>query len=340
MLSKTETYGKERLLALDLLRAVAAMIVALGHTGVVLPARSGITYSMCVAFFFILSGFVLAHAYGNAIEKGGLSFRNFFVLRLARLYPLHAATAIATIVLLIARGRQSEITPLGILENIVATQSLITNNWSLNAPAWSLGPEFLGSILVFGLCTHNRQLRLALVVLTLALFFVVEFRSGFLLSTRNRYWIGLGCFLFGWASHRYIDCRLLSRIPAFLPYLLAFSAFAATIFCPAAIAQSPLGEICFYVLFILVVLTVAQVHLQGWQANVAEFFGNISYGIYLWHWLILIVAPPTSLKGAAIFLALLILLSWASYTMFERPAKNMIRGALYTKPRAAAPTPL
>jgi peptidoglycan/LPS O-acetylase OafA/YrhL len=41
-----------------------------------------------VDFFFVLSGFVITHAYLDKIH-GGLGFRDFALLRLARLYPLH-----------------------------------------------------------------------------------------------------------------------------------------------------------------------------------------------------------------------------------------------------------
>src|SRR3954464_14566979 len=83
---------RQRLLALDLMRGVAALMVAFGHAGF-LPNHYGATFSMCVAFFFILSGYVLTHAYGTELRKPGFdSVRAFLVIRLARLYPLHIVT--------------------------------------------------------------------------------------------------------------------------------------------------------------------------------------------------------------------------------------------------------
>src|SRR6516162_921127 len=59
----TTTFKKDRLLPLDLLRGLAASVVAVGHANVF----SNLDYSLCVVFFYILSGYVLAYAYGEAI---------------------------------------------------------------------------------------------------------------------------------------------------------------------------------------------------------------------------------------------------------------------------------
>jgi len=41
--------------------------------------------------FFILSGFVLTHAYRQALEDGQLNYRRFLAARFARVYPAHIA---------------------------------------------------------------------------------------------------------------------------------------------------------------------------------------------------------------------------------------------------------
>ncbi len=52
-----------------------------------------------VAFFFVLSGFVLSLGYGKRVAEGSFNARKFFITRLARLYPLHLLTMIATLAL-------------------------------------------------------------------------------------------------------------------------------------------------------------------------------------------------------------------------------------------------
>ena len=58
---------------------------AMAHTGLLDRARLG------VDVFFILSGFVLTHAYRQALEAGRLHYGRFLVARFARIYPAHLA---------------------------------------------------------------------------------------------------------------------------------------------------------------------------------------------------------------------------------------------------------
>ncbi|PSJ65706.1 acyltransferase [Mesorhizobium ephedrae] len=83
--------GAVRFEALDSWRGIAALLVVLFHGQIVshirdFPlVRSG---EAMVDFFFVLSGFVIAHAYCGRIRDGG-DFGKFVFLRLGRLYPLH-----------------------------------------------------------------------------------------------------------------------------------------------------------------------------------------------------------------------------------------------------------
>lgn len=52
-----------------------------------------------VAFFFVLSGFVLSLGYGRKVEEGTFGAKRFFLTHLARLYPLHLITMTIAIVL-------------------------------------------------------------------------------------------------------------------------------------------------------------------------------------------------------------------------------------------------
>jgi len=83
---------KDRFQALDSWRGICALMVATGH----LPAASHISglgivhYSgRFVDFFFVLSGFVIAYAYGDELANAHDAIRNFAIRRLGRLMPLH-----------------------------------------------------------------------------------------------------------------------------------------------------------------------------------------------------------------------------------------------------------
>ena len=89
---------------LDGLRGIAALAVITRHAAAyfssvsiyVLPNAGAPPISvgpffesyLAVDFFFVLSGFVLAHAYGERLRHG-LSAMQFMAIRLIRLYPLY-----------------------------------------------------------------------------------------------------------------------------------------------------------------------------------------------------------------------------------------------------------
>ena len=62
--------GAAHFLALDGLRGVAAFAVVLYHLGEVFGPPIPVNAPLAVDFFFMLSGFVLAHAYGERLRAG------------------------------------------------------------------------------------------------------------------------------------------------------------------------------------------------------------------------------------------------------------------------------
>lgn len=81
-----------RFRVLDSWRGILAVLVSLGHIEVLWPFVNAplIRNSyLAVDFFFVLSGFVIAHAYGARVGDGA-SATGFMVRRFGRLWPLHA----------------------------------------------------------------------------------------------------------------------------------------------------------------------------------------------------------------------------------------------------------
>jgi peptidoglycan/LPS O-acetylase OafA/YrhL len=72
---------------LDAMRGIAAFVVAAFHAG--LLNNNPQSPYLAVDFFFVLSGFVIAHAY-DARLAGGMKMKEFIGRRLLRLYPLFA----------------------------------------------------------------------------------------------------------------------------------------------------------------------------------------------------------------------------------------------------------
>jgi peptidoglycan/LPS O-acetylase OafA/YrhL len=86
---------KARLSALTTLRFIAASGIVLHHLrGPLLPNDAFAAWPLdnAVSFFFVLSGFILAYTYPKLERPGAV--RDFFVARIARIWPVHLVAAL------------------------------------------------------------------------------------------------------------------------------------------------------------------------------------------------------------------------------------------------------
>ena len=164
--------------ALTSLRLVAAMAVVLLHffalsgshppvgdaaaAEAARPVRGAILAAMpwlsqghlAVDFFFVLSGFVLAHAYAAAWEGGTFRYGRFLRRRVARIYPLHLATLLAFVaVVAAARLAGAQVDVNGYDFASVPSHLLLVHAWGVeqwmtfNGPSWSISAEWLAYLL-------------------------------------------------------------------------------------------------------------------------------------------------------------------------------------------------
>ena len=149
----------ERFEVLDALRGICALLVALYHfqaNGLI--ARSLLVQNgwLFVDYFFVLSGFVIAHSYGERLRAGTVSITRFMALRMGRIYPLHIAVLLAfvalelvliaggdTIAQFVTREAFTGSRSIGALvQNIFLLQSFgIEGGRGWNGPAWSIAAE-------------------------------------------------------------------------------------------------------------------------------------------------------------------------------------------------------
>jgi len=80
---------KRHFLGLDGLRGIAALAVMfMHHLGLFLPnTEPPIPAGLSVDLFFMLSGFVLAYAYGGKLDRG-MPWSEYMIARILRLYPM------------------------------------------------------------------------------------------------------------------------------------------------------------------------------------------------------------------------------------------------------------
>lgn len=165
---------------LESLRGISALMVAVFHIQWLTSLQKSPLIQnayVFVDFFFVLSGFIIALNY-SARGSGSFDARGFMIKRFFRLYPLHIATALAFLMLILAKQfllpAFTPLKPRGALPHDYAT-SVILNMLMLNAgndphrdvlnvPSWSIAAEFW-TYCVFCICciaTRRPAMRIGL----------------------------------------------------------------------------------------------------------------------------------------------------------------------------------
>lgn len=164
---------QHQFLLLDAMRGVAALAVVWGHLGDAWSNAGGQDYILAVDFFFVLSGFVIAHAYQNKLETG-LPVLAFYRMRAIRLYPLLMVGAfVGGISLLVLHADEpawslGRIAATTLLAALALPSFLLPTNaaFPANGPAWSLFFELVANFAyapVARLLTRNRLVLLTII---------------------------------------------------------------------------------------------------------------------------------------------------------------------------------
>lgn len=167
----------EGLVTVEAGRAVAALLVVCYHaSSAILPSSAywrgpvfgnffDFGYSG-VEFFFVLSGFIIAHVHAGDIDQPA-RFGRFARRRLLRIYPLYWLTCIGVLLLalvLAQLGARAPAPPIGLTSLLLVGRE---TSPPLLAVAWTLFHEML-FYAVFGLCILSRRLGLVATALWLA----------------------------------------------------------------------------------------------------------------------------------------------------------------------------
>lgn len=363
-MSQTETFHKTKFDNLDMVRGIAAFLVALCHFapygGYVMPKATG---GLCVAYFFILSAFVLCHAYQDQIRDGYFSFKDFVGARIARVYPLHFLTfiivALYWLVVTVAQkfglpfNTVHPWRPVEILQNLTLTHLVFTGTDSYNTPSWSISVEFWCSLYVFFLCMPVRKIYKILSGSVLFLCYIPVIGIGGFLNAHEQHALGFleknyvtGAFLFflGWALyHVYLATNArVKRINPLWAWGVVLALIAAVTWPPLPIEIYNFMELPYFLFITLTIYLLAFSEPKNkYIAATMREIGNMSFGIYLWHVPIMLgvtavakfvevefqyeIAKPLLL---VVFCALVLVVSWISYRVYEFPAKIFCRRKL------------
>ena len=290
---------QHRFHSLDAMRGLAALMVVAYHApadfGRIVPFRSGF---LAVDLFFVLSGFVIAFSYDRRLHEG-MSYRNFVVARLIRLYPVYLFVTVLSVFLALATTRtlSPQLVPQIVLALLMLPDvfhGAAAAVYPVDYPAWSLLCELFANVGYVGLFFWKFAGRwlLYLIVVASAAYMVVWTRqsgtidSGSVLRTlpmglaRVGYSFGAGVVVF-----RYFHRKPRQRLAGLSSGLLT-SALCLVIFCILAtrVAHSPAAQLwAVLVVFPCLIYLGALTTMTGMPSKAAAFLGDISYPIYLLH---------------------------------------------------------
>ncbi|ESQ90234.1 acyltransferase [Asticcacaulis sp. AC460] len=308
-----------------------------------------------VDLFFILSGFILSHVYLDSVGEGRFSYGTFVNHRLARVYPLHAATLLFAILLIGAAALKGvQLDPNAQNWAALPAHLTLTQAWGLapsasfNHPSWSISAEWFAYLCFPVVAWGAWRLRhrpitavaiAAAVVVALNLAFGAI--AGFPLTKATFQWGALRIvptFLFGAALYLAWRNGAVSN-----PKLAVAGAVIASL--TVIIATSFYGIDTISVLALgLLVLSLAGFGRdeQGAEtggilsSKVLVYLGEISFATYMiyvpWKWVYLKgVNMLLGSEGPLPFfwwlagLIALIPLSMLAHHLIERPFRNIIR---------------
>lgn len=326
---------------LDGLRGVAAMAVAANHAYRLLGFQLLAHGYMAVDFFFMLSGFVISHAYQERLGRD-MTLARFVQARVDRLYPMVIlGVGAGALALGMGLGWQA-VLPAALLQFLLLPAPFLHAYddfiWPLNPPAWSLFWEVLAS-LAFGLFLFRASNRvLAGIFLGFALWLgAVALRW----STVEVGYVAANAleglprtavsFTLGMLLWRCCKAGLLGRFrdrPA--PGLWLIAALLTAVF----LIPGRSGYVdMLLILVILPGLLLAGV-LSGAASGVWSWAGRISYPLYLVHFPILFALQPflrSEMSAAerglwfAGYLAAALLAGWLAAVCWDEPVRRALR---------------
>lgn len=301
---------KKRFEALDSFRGLCAISVVMFHMSLV-SSITEINFFrnsfMFVEFFFVLSGFVLAHGYAY---KSELKFRPYIIVRFFRLYPLHLFMftvffVIELIKLLVVKytnlyfNNEAFTGPTSfqeILPNLLLIQSWFpfADSLSFNYPSWSISIEFYIYIILFFTIFffQNHKAIVWLFISTIA-FIMIFLDSNIFKAPVLR---GLSCFFGG--AFVYSLYREISHIK--VSYLIGslIELVSVSLIIKSLQSQTNLHNIAASLLFMLTVLIFS--FESGFISNILknhrfQYLGKLSYSIYMTHAAILFCLTATAI---------------------------------------------
>lgn len=354
---------KDKFIALDYLRGMAAIFVVLLHarwSGSFQELMFIQNSYLFVDLFFILSGFVIYHSYSGRLT-GCADFFSFVKARVARLYPLHLLVLFFFLIFeslkwylqtyysmssnnLAFVGRNSFD---GLLENLMLIQAIglfPTSSW--NGPSWSISAEFWTYIL-FAFCVLSSRVifkRQVFFLIVSFFFYVITYNVEGSLSYEGvfrciaGFSLGVYCYKVRGLFFKYKNTE----------FLLSFTVLIIVFLLSVKPVKSQFDFILPFLFSILILLT-SKIDRLGSETILDRFLntlGQLSYTMYMIHAAIIflfsnilkrilgfesdgfsidLVSVSNSIFVSFIYLFFVVLISYIVNRKFEIPMNKKIK---------------
>ncbi|QQO13527.1 acyltransferase [Bradyrhizobium diazoefficiens] len=337
----------EKLHTLDGMRGVAAISVLFLHLGNWTEQRWFFTHGyLAVDFFFCLSGFVMAHAYGRRLAEN-MTFKNFLVQRVIRLYPVILLgmvlgglyyLVLATLTRNPTFGAPDVAVAFGLNLFLIPfyfwPSALGGGIYPLNTPFWSIFFEMVANLIWARFLVRVSPVLLfaSAAVLGLCLFpQYARIDGGGLI---DQFWLGTLRVLVGFSAgllvHNLYAEKRLDWISGINPWLLL--AVLLGLFSVPNAGGVGYDMVCILLVFPLLTLLGARAGGNSGQA-LLEWLGAISYPLYGIHRpiclaMVFVIAPRLHLPQPLIVITGVIgslCAAHVTYYYFDEPVRRILR---------------
>ena len=346
-----------RVYGLDSLRAIAALTVLFGHVELIkaefaLPNIFSIPFfdqagHNGVLLFFVISGYIITRLLLNEQQSTGkISIRGFYMRRILRIWPLYFFVLLSTMLIYsYSPGWTTGILCFTILANVAHA---LGHGWLVSPQIWSIGAEeqfylfwpslvkylrpFIGivlAVIIIGYTALPHALRFLLDVCGWANPLNLRFIDVFFYGTKFNL-LAMGALL-AWCQHKnfkflkwFYKSRF-SLVLIILPFALWFSGWHPPLF----------ADVILGLLFTMMLANVTVNHYLAFNNKILNYLGKISYGIYMYHWVVIMFIAttlsayikinylPWNIILYALSLSITLLLSAVSYHTLESYFLNL-----------------